>query len=623
MLDAPRSTVRGDGYSAASATLRRGVLDLFTAEDAGEVAAVALEAASRLPGINGASLWVPVGREQLECRGSVGDGSDRLNGAQLLASDVSRSIPADDGRAVLTADVLVEGQLTAVLRITRAANGTDGAAFHDHEKELLADLADAAGIAIGTARRLDASRTDADERERELRVVTEMSREITATLDLDRVLRSAVNLASHVLAFDRGAIALYERGRCDIRALAGADEIDAKSTASQDLALRAAWTAGTGERFYLSDRDDPGSDAERTFVQIFGGDLARDGVGSGLYVPLKDEEGVIGILVFEAETVDFASEHQRKLADILANQTTVAVRNAKLYHEVPMAGALGALTARRQKLLAMPGHRRALYAVVGLGFIAMVTVIRWPLRVAGADPVLRPLMRADIRPTLSGVVDRMFVREGMLVGRGAPIAHLRDDELRADRDAAVAGVAAAEREAAMAAARDDAASERLERTRVDALQREADVIDEELQASTLRSPVSGVVLTPRPEERVGTEVNAGDLLVTVGRTDTLELEIGVDEKDVTRIQVGDEVRLRVAAWPQRTFSGLVTSIAPVGIGDSTVRFPVRAVVANTGALLKPGMAGYARVLTGSESMLGRLTRAPARALRLLWWRIWS
>ena len=621
MLDAPRPTVRGDGYSAASATLRRNVLDLFTAEDAGEVAGIALDAASRLPGVNGASLWVPIGSDELECRGAVGDGSDRLTGARAPAPDVRRSLPDDDGRAVLTADVLVEGHLTAVLRITAAASGGD--VLRDGEKEWLRDLGDAAGIAIGAARRLDASRADADERARELGVVTEMSREITATLDLDRVLRSAVNLASHVLTFDRGAIALYERGRCDIRAVAGTDEIDAKSPASQDLALRAAWSAGTGERFYLSDRHDPGSDAERTFVQIFGSDLARDGVGSGLYVPLKDEEGVIGILVLEAERVEFASEHQLILADILANQTTVALRNAKLYQEVPLAGALGALAARKQALFAMPRHRRALYGVATLALIAMVTLIRWPLRVVGSDPVLRPLLRADIRPTISGVVDRIFVREGMGVDRGAPIAHLRDDELRADRDAAVAGVAAAERAAAIAAARDDAANERLERTRVDALRREADVIDEELEASVLRSPVSGIVLTPRPEERVGTEVNAGDLLVAVGRTDSLELEVGVDEQDVTRVQVGDAVRLRVAAWPQRTFSGVVTSIAPIGIGDSTVRFPVRAVVANPSALLKPGMAAYARVLTGPESMLGRLTRAPSRALRLFWWRLAS
>ena len=63
--------------------------------------------------------------------------------------------------------------------------------------------------------------------------------------------------------------------------------------------MRAAWAAGLGESFFLSERTDPGSDAERMFVQVFGDDLERDGAMSGLYLPLKDEEGIVGILLFE------------------------------------------------------------------------------------------------------------------------------------------------------------------------------------------------------------------------------------------------------------------------------------------------------------------------------------
>ena len=66
-----------------------------------------------------------------------------------------------------------------------------------------------------------------------LALITEMSREITSTLDLDRVLRSVVNLASRALTFDRGALALYEHGVCDIRAVAGADGVDAKDPRSK------------------------------------------------------------------------------------------------------------------------------------------------------------------------------------------------------------------------------------------------------------------------------------------------------------------------------------------------------------------------------------------------------
>jgi multidrug efflux pump subunit AcrA (membrane-fusion protein) len=88
--------------------------------------------------------------------------------------------------------------------------------------------------------------------------------------------------------------------------------------------------------------------------------------------------------------------------------------------------------------------------------------------------------------------------------------------------------------------------------------------------------------------------------------------------------LNDEVRLRVAALPQHTFSGRLTSIASIGSNvDGATVFPVRAVVGNGDALLRPGMAAYARVLTEPASLVWRIMRGPARAMRLLWWRMWS
>ena len=133
-----------------------------------------------------------------------------------------------------------------------------------------------------------------------------------------------------------------------------------------------------------------------------------------------------------------------------------------------------------------------------------------------------------------------------------------------------------------------------------------------------------MVFTARPDERVGSHADAGDLVAVVGRTDSLELEFGVEERDITRVHVGDEVRLRIAALPQHTFAGRVTSIGATSTtAGGTVSFPVRAVVANPDGLLRPGMAAYARVLTEPASALWRLARTPVRATRLAWWRFWS
>jgi multidrug efflux pump subunit AcrA (membrane-fusion protein) len=154
------------------------------------------------------------------------------------------------------------------------------------------------------------------------------------------------------------------------------------------------------------------------------------------------------------------------------------------------------------------------------------------------------------------------------------------------------------------------------------LRQELALLDEEVGYTTIRAPVSGIVLTAHPGERIGASLDEGDLLLTVGRVDTLELEFGVDQRDIGRVKPGQSVHLRVDALPQHTFVGSVTSIGELP-GDSgrTVHYPVRAAVENLDGILKPRMAAYARVLTPSASAVDRLMRAPLRWVRLLWWKI--
>jgi membrane fusion protein (multidrug efflux system) len=302
----------------------------------------------------------------------------------------------------------------------------------------------------------------------------------------------------------------------------------------------------------------------------------------------------------------------------------VALRNAQLYHQVPMVDALGALAAKKQALRAIPRRRLQIYVGLLVLALAALLLIRWPLRVTGDDAAFRAMSFAPVRALVAGVVERIPVSEGSLVARGAPVAYLRATTLRADREATSAEAAAADRLAALAASRGDASEERLHRVRADALRREVALLDEEVELTTLRAPVAGVVLTPRVGERVGTSLEEGDELLTIGRTDSLELDFGVPQRDIDRVRPGQEVRLRVDAVPQRTFVGRVFAVAPTAVDTAgEVRYPVRALVPNADGVLKPSMVAYVRVLTDPASAATRLFRAPLRWARLFWWRIWS
>jgi len=590
----------------------------------------------------GGSIWIAEG-DMLRCRLAMGGAGQRLVGAQMpvgtgFVGDVAQKqkttivtgavqdpryredmddVEASLSTAVMATAMVANGETVGAIQVSGKATGPG--VFDEHDRELLERLA----VVSATALR-NAQLHTAEKRAKDLTLLFEISREITATLDLDRVLQSVVNLSAKALTFDRGAVALYEKGRCDIRAVTGQEKVDPKDPKLQDLVARAEWAAGRGEPLYLSDRTAPGSDAERMFVTIFGQDLETDSVGSGLYLPLKDEEGVVGVLIFEAGATEFASETQREVAAILANQTAVALRNAQLYHQVPMVDAIGALAARKQALQAMPRQKLRIILGVTLLTVAALTLIRWPLRVSGVGASFRPTGFAPVRAMVAGVVERVPVREGATVSRGTPLAYLRAISVQTDRETTAAEAATADRQAAQAAARGDVAEERMQRVRAEALRRELALLDEQVELTTVRAPVSGMVLTPRPEERVGASLDEGDLLLTLGRTDTLELEFGVEQRDLGRVREGQEVRLRVDALPQRTFSGTVVSIGQLPVDTAEgVRYPVRARVANPDGLLKPSMEAYVRVLTDNASAGGRLVRGPVRWARLVWWRLWS
>ncbi len=593
-------------------------------------------------GAQGGSIWIAEG-DVLRCRLAMGSASQKLVDTTVplgsgFVGDVARkgrsTIVANamqDPRfqmqsarmsgfittTLLATPMISEGVTVGSIQVTNKV--TDAGIFTDRDRELLEGLAAAAAVALRNAQL-----HQAEKRARDLATLLEISRELTSTLDMDRLLQSVVNLASRALTFDQAAIGLAHKGACEIRAIAGEEKVDPRSERAQRLSTWGEWVMRHGEPFHLTDRDAPGSDAEAAFTEAFGADLDAEGLKSGLYLPLKDEQGMLGVLMFESTRPDFITPTQRELAEILANQATVSLRNAELYSQVPLVDALGALAAKKRALLAIPRRKLQVYAVAAIAGLALVTLVRWPFRVGGDAPAFRAGLYAEARTPLPGVIERAFVREGSVVTRGAPLAHLRDAEFRAEREGAAAAAAVADRLAATAESRGNAAEAQMQRARLAGLSQEVALLDEQIAATTVRAPVSGVVLTARPEERVGMHLDAGDLVVALGRTDTLELDFGVEQREIARVAAGQRVRLRVDALPQRTFEGRVTFVGEVpGVVRGTVTYPVRAAVANPGGLLRPGMAAHAKVLTGSMSVAGRVLRGPVRWLRLVWWRLWA
>lgn len=102
----------------------------------------------------------------------------------------------------------------------------------------------------------------------------------------------------------------------------------------------------------------------------------------------------------------------------------------------------------------------------------------------------------------------------------------------------------------------------------------------------VRAPFSGDLGVRKVE--VGQYLTAGTAIVSLTDLSELWANFTVTEKDSGNLKVGQPVRLKVDAYPGRTFDAKITTIEPQ-IATDTRNIRVQATVANPEKILKPGM----------------------------------
>ena len=158
---------------------------------------------------------------------------------------------------------------------------------------------------------------------------------------------------------------------------------------------------------------------------------------------------------------------------------------------------------------------------------------------------------------------------------------------------------------AEARASSDAAQEELRRTqelfdrgfasqaRLDTVRASANAAQARLNAGgsrvadrTIRAPFAGVVglRTASP----GQFMRPGDQIGTLDDISEIRLDFDVPETQISRVAGGVEIIARTAAYPDRTFTGVIADVDS-RIDPTTRTVRVRAMLPNTDEVLRPGM----------------------------------
>jgi cobalt-zinc-cadmium efflux system membrane fusion protein len=226
----------------------------------------------------------------------------------------------------------------------------------------------------------------------------------------------------------------------------------------------------------------------------------------------------------------------------------------------------------------------------------------------------------------SGRIVKIDAEPGQHVQKGAPLVELQSPEAGsafADVEKAAADVAVARRElkrereliAAQAGAQKDldqaeSAYDRARAELVRAKQRAsnfresgADVITERF---ILRSPIDGEVIARNAN--FGTEIQgqyAGGIapeLFTIGSVDRVWVYADVFEIDLPRVKVGAEVKVKVVAYPDRSFEGRVEWVSSV-LDPASRSARVRCTLPNPQRELSPEMYATVSISTPPRKSL--------------------
>jgi multidrug resistance efflux pump len=132
-----------------------------------------------------------------------------------------------------------------------------------------------------------------------------------------------------------------------------------------------------------------------------------------------------------------------------------------------------------------------------------------------------------------------------------------------------------------------------------------------LDNTTIRAPVSGTILLKNAEE--GNVVNP---LVQHGTysfcemadLSDLEIDLKIQERDVSKIFKGQKCKIRAEAWPDRVYEGYVSRLMPIADrsqGAVPVRVKVNVPPQEEGVYLKPEMGAVVAFLKGNEPPAGK------------------
>jgi len=255
--------------------------------------------------------------------------------------------------------------------------------------------------------------------------------------------------------------------------------------------------------------------------------------------------------------------------------------------------------------------------------VAKVTRERLVQTVPGTGRI-QPEIQVDISANVSGEIVALHVEEGDRVKKGDLLVSLDREKYAAALEQFQSALKSSEAsleksrsemrrvqelfnqglssEADLEAAQADFQYRSAEVERSQAVLKEA---HDDLSKTSIYAPMAGVVsqLNKEPGEMALGAQFQQDVIMTIADLTKMEVEVEVDESDVINVSLQDTAEIKIDAYPDTTFKGIVREIAHtattrgLGTSEEITNFRVNIRLLDVPMGLRPGMSATSDIIT--------------------------
>lgn len=216
-----------------------------------------------------------------------------------------------------------------------------------------------------------------------------------------------------------------------------------------------------------------------------------------------------------------------------------------------------------------------------------------------ATTSIKAKVQADVYSRSMGLCRKIYAEEGDVVQHGDLLAKLDEREIRLAYEQSVARLRKSERdyERSRELHAEGLISQQMFQDvglQLDLARADHELSKKRLDDTSITAPIGGVIT--RRNVKLGDLVGTTSSLFEIVDPSHLETQVHVPEQDYLKVQKGQEAILRVDAYPDRSFKGMVERVSPV-IDSQSGTAEVTIAAENSEGLMRPGMFVRVEIIT--------------------------